>query len=169
MGCWGPDLGVIQAHYIYYALCSYCYYISSTSDHQAWGPGGWGPLLQNSPAYGSTQDNTGAFHPLFTNVQTDAEVKRGTRGLLTRPWLVASEPGQQLCVTVSGKLPSPAEVPAQGSRPGWGALGQGLVSALRFSAVLWAGWIWRVSGKTRLREDTLVNWENAKSEPATQP
>ena len=49
------------------------------------GPGGWGPLLQTSPAYGSTQDNTGVFHPLSTNEQTDAEVKGVTRGLLKTP------------------------------------------------------------------------------------
>ena len=39
------DLGMIQAHYIYCILYfCYYYYISSTSDHQALGPGGWGPL-----------------------------------------------------------------------------------------------------------------------------
>ena len=38
-------LGMIQAHYIYRLLYFYYdYYISSTSDHQALGPGGWGPL-----------------------------------------------------------------------------------------------------------------------------
>ena len=38
-------LGMIQEHYIYCAL-SFCYYdISSTSDHQALDPRGWGPLL----------------------------------------------------------------------------------------------------------------------------
>ena len=46
MGCWGSDLGMIQAHYIYCALCFYCYYISSTSDHQASDLRGWGPLAQ---------------------------------------------------------------------------------------------------------------------------
>ena len=40
----GDGLGVIQAHYIYYALNFYYDYISSTSDHQALGPRGWGPL-----------------------------------------------------------------------------------------------------------------------------
>ena len=34
---------MIQGHYIYYALYFYYYYISSTSDHQALDPGGWGP------------------------------------------------------------------------------------------------------------------------------
>lgn len=34
--------GVIQVHYSYYAC--YFYYISSTSDHQALDPRGWGPL-----------------------------------------------------------------------------------------------------------------------------
>ena len=39
------DLGMIQAHYIYCVLYFYYYYyIGSTSDHQALGPGGWGPL-----------------------------------------------------------------------------------------------------------------------------
>ena len=36
--------GMIQVHYIYCALYFYYYYISSTSDHQAPDPGGWGPL-----------------------------------------------------------------------------------------------------------------------------
>ena len=36
--------GMIQRHYIYCALHIYYYYISSTSDHQALDPGGWGPL-----------------------------------------------------------------------------------------------------------------------------
>ena len=34
-----------QVHYIYCALNFHYYYISSTSDHQALDPGGWGPLL----------------------------------------------------------------------------------------------------------------------------
>ena len=45
----GPEregrLGIIQGHYIYCALLFCYYYISSTSDHQALDPGGWGPLL----------------------------------------------------------------------------------------------------------------------------
>ena len=40
----GHGCGMIQAHYIYCALYFYYYYISSTSDHQALDPGGWGPL-----------------------------------------------------------------------------------------------------------------------------
>ena len=36
---------MIQAHYIYCALCFYYYHIGSTSDHQALlDPAGWGPL-----------------------------------------------------------------------------------------------------------------------------
>ena len=35
---------MIQVHYIYCALYSSYYYISSTSDHQALDPGGWGCL-----------------------------------------------------------------------------------------------------------------------------
>ena len=44
---WGGEdgLGIIQAHYIYCALCCYHYYISSTSDHHTLDPGGWGPLV----------------------------------------------------------------------------------------------------------------------------
>ena len=37
---WEDSLGMIPVHYIYLAL-----YISSTSDHQALDPGGWGPLF----------------------------------------------------------------------------------------------------------------------------
>ena len=37
---------MIQTHYIYCALHFYYYAISSTSDHQALDPRGWGPLLQ---------------------------------------------------------------------------------------------------------------------------
>ena len=40
----GNCLGIIQAHYIYCALYFCYYYISSTSDHQALDPRGWGPL-----------------------------------------------------------------------------------------------------------------------------
>jgi len=36
--------GRIQVHFIYYALYFYDHYISSTSDHQALGSRGWGPL-----------------------------------------------------------------------------------------------------------------------------
>ena len=44
-GCgWRDGFGMIQAHYLYCALYFYYYYISSTSDHQALDPGGWGPL-----------------------------------------------------------------------------------------------------------------------------
>ena len=39
----GDGMGMIQVHYIYCTLY-FCYYISSTSDHQALDPGGWGPL-----------------------------------------------------------------------------------------------------------------------------
>ena len=35
---------MIQVHYIYCVLYFYCYYIRSTSDHQALDPGGWEPL-----------------------------------------------------------------------------------------------------------------------------
>ena len=41
----GDGLEIIQAHYTYYVLYFYCYYISSTSDHQALDPGDWGPLF----------------------------------------------------------------------------------------------------------------------------
>ena len=34
---------MIRAHYIYYALYFYYYYISCTSDHQTLDPGDWGP------------------------------------------------------------------------------------------------------------------------------
>ena len=42
-------LGMIQAHFIYCALHLHCYYISSTSGHQALDPGGWGPLVWVKP------------------------------------------------------------------------------------------------------------------------
>ena len=38
------EFGMIQAHYIYCALCLYSYYISSTSDHLALDPRSWEPL-----------------------------------------------------------------------------------------------------------------------------
>ena len=43
----GIRLGLIQPHYIYCTLYFYYYYISSTSDHQALDPQGWGPLLEH--------------------------------------------------------------------------------------------------------------------------
>ena len=39
----GDGLGMIQTHYIYWALYFYYYYIRSTSDQQALDPRGWGP------------------------------------------------------------------------------------------------------------------------------
>ena len=48
--------------------------------------------------YGSTQDNKGGYHPLFTKEERDAEVDGVTWGLLTHPWLAGSETGQQHCV-----------------------------------------------------------------------
>ena len=39
----GDHFRMIQAHCIYCTLYFYYYYISSTSDHQALDPGGWGP------------------------------------------------------------------------------------------------------------------------------
>ena len=47
MGPEGDGFGMIQEHYMYCALYFYYYYVSSTSDHQALDPGGWGPLLVN--------------------------------------------------------------------------------------------------------------------------
>ena len=44
----GDGLGMIQAHYACCALYFYCYYISSTSDHQVLDPGGWGPWSKGS-------------------------------------------------------------------------------------------------------------------------
>ena len=46
-GMWSGEnsLGMIQVHYVYCALYFYYYYISSTSDHQALDPRGWGPLV----------------------------------------------------------------------------------------------------------------------------
>ena len=44
----GDGFRTIQVRYVYCVLCLY-YYISSTSDHQAFGPGGWGPLLCRIP------------------------------------------------------------------------------------------------------------------------
>ena len=41
----GGGFGMVQAPYTYCALYFYYHYISSTSDHQASDPGGWGPLL----------------------------------------------------------------------------------------------------------------------------
>ena len=40
----GDGMGMIQERYIYCALYFYYYYISSTSENQALGPRGWGPL-----------------------------------------------------------------------------------------------------------------------------
>ena len=56
----GPGLGdgfwMIWEHYIYCVL--YYYYISSTSDHQALDPGGWGPFpLRHSLAHPMVQWN----------------------------------------------------------------------------------------------------------------
>ena len=42
--CEGMVLGMFQVQYIYSALYVYYHYISSTPDHQALDPGGWGPL-----------------------------------------------------------------------------------------------------------------------------
>ena len=42
----GGGFGMIQVPYIYCALYFCYYYISSTSDHQALDPGGWGPLIK---------------------------------------------------------------------------------------------------------------------------
>ena len=39
-GGWGDGFRMIQVHYIYCALYFYYYYISSTSDHQAFDPKG---------------------------------------------------------------------------------------------------------------------------------
>ena len=43
-GAGGVGFRMIQVHYMYCALYFYYYQISSTSDHQALDPGGWGPL-----------------------------------------------------------------------------------------------------------------------------
>ena len=47
---WGNVIGMIQGHYIYCAFYFYYYYISSTSDHQALDPGGWGSLFLQASA-----------------------------------------------------------------------------------------------------------------------
>ena len=40
----GGGFRMSQVYYIYCALYLYYDYLSPTSDHQALGPGGWGPL-----------------------------------------------------------------------------------------------------------------------------
>ena len=56
----GDGCRMIQVHCVYYALYFYCYRISSTSDHQALDPGGWGPplwttgLLERAPGNGES-------------------------------------------------------------------------------------------------------------------
>ena len=45
----GDGFRWIQAHYVYHALSFHHSYISSTSDHQASDPGGWGPLSWKLP------------------------------------------------------------------------------------------------------------------------
>ena len=40
----GDSFGMIQAHYIYCVVYLYFYYVSSTLDHHALDPEGWGPL-----------------------------------------------------------------------------------------------------------------------------
>ena len=42
-GTWGGYM-IIQMHYIYCVLYFYYYFLSSTSDHQALDPGGWGHM-----------------------------------------------------------------------------------------------------------------------------
>ena len=42
-GIWGGYV-MIQMHYIYCVLYFYYYFLSSTSDHQALDPGGWGSM-----------------------------------------------------------------------------------------------------------------------------
>ena len=42
-GGWGGWFGMMQAHYVYGALYSYYYYVSSTSGHPALDPRGRGP------------------------------------------------------------------------------------------------------------------------------
>ena len=49
-GCWwgwGEEAGLrmVQAHHVYSALYFHCYYISSTSGHQALDPESWEPLV----------------------------------------------------------------------------------------------------------------------------
>lgn len=50
---WGSSFGMIQARYISCALYFYYYPISSSSDHQASEPRGWGPLLAHVARPGS--------------------------------------------------------------------------------------------------------------------
>ena len=42
----GDGFEMIQGHYVSCALYLYYYYISSTLDHQALDPRGWGPLYK---------------------------------------------------------------------------------------------------------------------------
>ena len=42
----GDGLGMTQEHYVYCALSSHCYDVSSTSDHQVLDPRSWGPWLR---------------------------------------------------------------------------------------------------------------------------
>ena len=49
---------MIQAYYTYCVLYFYYYYISSTLDHQALDPGGWGPLCYGTCSFSRTLSST---------------------------------------------------------------------------------------------------------------
>ena len=61
---------MIQTRYIYCAFYFY-YYISSTSDHQALGPRGWGPLHKRvSPSVSELKASQGGLVTLLVPVTT---------------------------------------------------------------------------------------------------
>ena len=65
---------MIQAHYAYYALFLYYYYISNTSDHQALDPRGWGLLLEAQSEYKAI--NCG-LEDTYTNPRVELETVKG--------------------------------------------------------------------------------------------
>ena len=108
---WGTGRGgygfrMIQEHYIYRALYFYYYYISSTSDHQASDPGGWGPLayrillrtvhhLRPTRIDSFTNEN---WDPKKSFVPDPTEGKTEERGCESRP---SNSFFMPQCVTIS--------------------------------------------------------------------
>ena len=74
-----------SSHYIYCALCFYYYYISSTSDHQALDPRGWGPLLYKVVGISDVQE---FLYKVFTFVHKlrDYYISREYLKVLSQSW-----------------------------------------------------------------------------------
>ena len=114
---------MIQGHYIYCAFYFYYYYISSTSDHQALDPGGWGSMVIQSHQFIQSRVHSVIRYTLVATT-CQALVAIGTSPTHEWLWLRVSFltgfPGGSMAKNPPADARDTGLIPGSGRSPGAG-------------------------------------------------